>query len=214
MSRYCNIQATDLQGILETCNRHIKNILLTQYDAMEEEDEELLARDLFYCNMFRDTWNDLREDVLSIMNNKPKIIDSFRGEYDFLSNFYPCKINYNGNYYPTVEHAYQASKSLDESIRLEISKLETPGQAKRRGQKIEVSSNWNRIKIGIMRKMLEQKFSLGSDLHKKLKETGSSILIEGNNWGDTFWGMCNGEGKNYLGKILMAIRDNPLDEFN
>ena len=31
-------------------------------------------------------------------------------------------------------------------------------------------------------------------------------LVEGNYWGDTFWGICNGEGTNWLGILLMAER--------
>lgn len=43
-----------------------------------------------------------------------KSIDKFRGEYFFLSNFAPCKVTYKGKVFPTVEHAFQAAKCLDE----------------------------------------------------------------------------------------------------
>ena len=32
------------------------------------------------------------------------------------------------------------------------------------------------------------------------------VKIEGNTWNDTFWGVCNGQGQNWLGKILMLVR--------
>jgi hypothetical protein len=53
--------------------------------------------------------------------------------------------------------------------------------------------------------LLCQKFT-NSELRQKLLATEDAILIEGNTWGDTFWGVCKGVGKNHLGKILMAIR--------
>ncbi|WP_308694469.1 NADAR family protein [uncultured Veillonella sp.] len=41
----------------------------------------------------------------------------------------------------------------------------------------------------------------------KLLATRDRMLIEGNDWGDTFWGMVDGEGENNLGKILMRVRE-------
>ena len=42
--------------------------------------------------------------------------------------------------------------------------------------------------------------------HANLLATGKATLVEGNSWGDTFWGVCRGKGKNMLGKILMRVR--------
>mgnify|MGYP005981410963 CR=1 FL=1 len=36
------------------------------------------------------------------------IIDEFRGEYAFLSNFYSCPVTYNGESYLNSEAAFQA----------------------------------------------------------------------------------------------------------
>lgn len=63
--RYCDIRATSLQEILSTCDRHIKNIGLTQLDAIENQDET--DSDRFYCDMFRRSWQDLRDDVAAIL---------------------------------------------------------------------------------------------------------------------------------------------------
>jgi predicted NAD-dependent protein-ADP-ribosyltransferase YbiA (DUF1768 family) len=42
-----------------------------------------------------------------------------------------------------------------------------------------------------------------------LKRTAPCILIEGNNWGDTYWGVDVAKGGlNMLGKVLMHVRDN------
>jgi predicted NAD-dependent protein-ADP-ribosyltransferase YbiA (DUF1768 family) len=56
-----------------------------------------------------------------------------------------------------------------------------------------------------METLLRQKFA-HPELRAKLKETNDAELVEGNWWGDRFWGVCRGEGENHLGKLLMKIR--------
>lgn len=133
-------------------------------------------------------------------------INSFSGEFGFLSNFTPSEVMWMGVRYPTVEHAYQAAKSRDEVVRRSFAYLETPGKAKREGRKIEIRDDWESIKVNVMRTLLIQKFS-DPDLLAKLKATAPHELVEGNWWNDTFWGVCRGVGKNTLGKLLMEIRD-------
>ena len=135
----------------------------------------------------------------------PKI-DRFMGKYRFLSNFYSSPIRHEGINYPTVEHAYQAAKTLHNVVRKEIAEEETPGGAKRLGNQIQLRSDWEKIKVSIMRELIRQKFTKHAGLAKKLLDTGITKLIEGNTWGDTYWGVCNGVGNNKLGKILMGLR--------
>ena len=52
---------------------------------------------------------------------------------------------------------------------------------------------------------LRYKFS-NPDLKEKLLATGNEELVEGNWWGDQYWGICDGIGKNKLGKLLMKVR--------
>lgn len=136
-----------------------------------------------------------------------KKIESFSGDYRFLSNFWPAEVMFQNIKFPSVEHAYQAAKSKDGDVWLEFSTLPTAGVAKRFGRNIEIREDWNSIRLNVMFKLLEQKFA-----HPELKElllaTSGCELIEGNNWGDTFWGVCKGEGKNHLGRMLMSIRDS------
>ena len=128
---------------------------------------------------------------------------------EFLSNFYPCDIWMDGVKYPSVEHAFQAAKTLDPDERRNVASQPTPGKAKAAGRKVSLRPDWDGIKISVMRDLVSQKF-LGligpSQLLYRLQETGESVLIEGNNWGDTFWGV-DGHGFNHLGEILMDIRD-------
>lgn len=135
------------------------------------------------------------------------MISKFDGEYSFLSNFHPCTVNYEDINYPSVEHAYQAAKTLDFTHRNFIAKLKFPGQAKREGRLVELRTNWDHIKLGVMKELLHQKFS-DPELLANLKSTAPNQLVEGNTWGDTYWGVCNGKGKNHLGNLLMTIRDS------
>lgn len=142
-------------------------------------------------------------------------ITSFSGDYRFLSNFFvlPSWIEYDGYKWATTEQAYQAAKS-DFSMReinytLMCEDRVTPGEAKRMGQKLEMRPDWDQIKIAVMTKINEEKFEKNPDLMELLLATKDQELIEGNTWGDTFWGQCPiGKGSNYLGKILMGIRDS------
>ena len=138
---------------------------------------------------------------------KPTSITEFKGEYRFLSNFYPATVDYEGIRFPTVEHAFQAAKTLDKGERRRISKLGSAGEAKRAGRKVTLRRDWEKRKIEIMSDLVYQKFSNHSELREKLLDTGNAKLVEGNNWHDTFWGVdVVSGGENHLGKILMEVR--------
>jgi ribA/ribD-fused uncharacterized protein len=134
----------------------------------------------------------------------PDEINSFRGEYNFLSNFYLRGIVYGGMAYPALENAFQAQKTTDKELRMEFMFL-APGQAKRRGRKLDIRKDWDCIRNGVMLDLLRIKFS-DDELGVKLLATHPKNLVEGNTWGDEYWGVCNGSGKNMLGKLLMKVR--------
>lgn len=144
------------------------------------------------------------------LTTKHPVIDRFDGEFRFLSNFWTLgfviqladdpTVNY-----PTTEHAYQAAKTLDLSHRRDVLHL-TAGQAKRFGRKVVLRPDWEEVKVDIMLHLLRQKFHRRGALAQYLDQTGDAMLIEGNHWGDVFWGMCKGVGENHLGRLLMKIR--------
>lgn len=134
------------------------------------------------------------------------MIAEFNGQYRFLSNFYPCIVQYEGVQYPSVEHAYQAAKTLDTAAREVIRSCRKAGDAKRTGQGVVLRPDWEAVKIEVMRDLLWMKFS-NDALQELLLATGDEELIEGNWWGDRFWGVCKGVGENHLGKLLMEIRE-------
>lgn len=135
---------------------------------------------------------------------KHNTIMKFEGDYRWLSNFWPCDV-YG---WPTVEHAYQASKSTDLGERQLIMQCQTPGQAKRLGQKVNLRPDWNKIRIEVMGGLIQAKFSIVNGLLMQLLiDTGDYEIVEGNTWGDTFWGISNGLGENNLGKLIMFHRN-------
>ncbi len=134
-------------------------------------------------------------------------IDSFSGDYRFLSNFWPCKVRMpDGILYPSVEHAYQASKTDDRRLRFRVSRLSTAGEAKRFGRSLSLAPGGTTTRVDVMRTALRVKFS-NPTLLAMLISTRPANLVEGNHWGDTFWGVCGGVGQNQLGRLLMEIRD-------
>ena len=134
-----------------------------------------------------------------------KVIDSFRGKFHWLSNFYSCSVHYEGLTFSNSEAAFQAAKSLDMKERVKFVDL-AAGQSKRLGRRVELRPDWEDMKIDIMRQVLKSKFTQNPELGEKLIATGDAELIEGNNWNDRFWGVCRGVGQNHLGKLLMEVR--------
>ena len=133
------------------------------------------------------------------------MIGPFRDQYRFLSNFQRCPIVHDGIFYPSAEHAYVAAKTLDLDERIEISLLPGPGKAKAYGKIMKVRPDWNEVKFDLMKEIIRKKFH-NSELKEMLLATGNEELVEVNTWGDTVWGVCNGTGLNWLGKILMEVR--------
>lgn len=133
-------------------------------------------------------------------------IDNFAGQYNFLSNFYPNNITLvDCGVFPSVEHAYQAMKTNDPIEREQIRKAFTPARAKKLGREFKMRSDWEDIKDDVMLHCLRVKFN-DLRLAQRLRDTGDAELIEGNTWGDVYWGVCRNIGQNKLGKLLMQVR--------
>jgi ribA/ribD-fused uncharacterized protein len=136
-----------------------------------------------------------------------KIIDSFTlgSGYAFLSNFHPSTIWIGGKSYPSVEHAYQAHKTLNEDSREMIRNAKDPSIAKKLGRGVKMRPDWEVVREGLMRDFIRKKFE-SPFLADQLLKTGDSELVFGNTWNDRVWGVCRGTGSNLLGKILMEVR--------
>lgn len=145
------------------------------------------------------------------------MIDFFDGEYAFLSNFYNASCIFEEKLYPTVEHAFQAAKSLDHAERDWIAAAGSPGLAKRLGRRVNLRPDWEKVKFDVMEECLRSKFA-DSVLKQKLLATGDEELVEGNYWHDNTYGNCSCEkckdiiGRNMLGNILMKLRTEFMEE--
>ena len=131
-------------------------------------------------------------------------ISSFRGEYDFLSNMYPSPIIVKGIRLTCAESLFQMMKTKDPDERARFANI-SGIEARRLGRSIKLRPDWLEIRVDVMKWVIHQKFR-NPVLRQKLLDTGDNLLIEGNAWGDTFWGYC-WKGQNMLGKILMAERE-------
>ena len=134
----------------------------------------------------------------------------FRGEYDFLSNFYKCNVEYEGVIYSSVENAFQAAKTLDLIERRQFEDC-TAREAKKLGKTVKLRSDWENVKVKIMCNLVFQKFNNSEYLRTRLLIVQDKI-IEENFWHDNFWGICKcgrcTGGYNMLGNILQEVREH------
>lgn len=153
--------------------------------------------------------------------NRAGVIPAFNGQHRFLSNFWmQDEMQIFG--YPSVEHYYQAKKTQDQDIRQKIKEATDAKAAKFLAQRLihDIPLRWDRgQREKVMMRALCYKFGhkhpevLGYyRLGDALLATGSTFLLEGNQWHDNFWGACfcprcPGSGQNTLGEMLMFIRN-------
>jgi hypothetical protein len=148
-----------------------------------------------------------------------KEIRKFNGDFNWLSNFSPHHFrDEDGTLWRTVEHFYQAMKTADGIEQAKIWSALTPGQAKRMGQKVTMRNDWKYKNIEVMCDGVTWKFFQNKDIQKLLISTKDYKLTEGNTWHDNFWGDCecskckDKQGENWLGKILMMVREGFINE--
>ena len=180
--------------------KRIKNLVkqLNEYRHAYYNQDAPLVSDAEYDRLF-DELKELEEQTQ---------INEFRGDYAFLSNFYPAPVSYMGQTYANNEAAFQAQKTLSarEQRKFCIFRMHNPSDAKKLGRDLTLRPDWEKVKVRLMYEICMCKFMQNPELRDKLLATGESTLIEGNNWGDYFWGKVNNCGENQLGIILMDVR--------
>jgi len=139
------------------------------------------------------------------------MIDSFTGQYAFLSNFFQSPLVYMGMTWPTVEHLYQGLKAGN-SAAIGILDCKTPGEAKKYGRRIRLRPDWEMVKDQVMLYCIRMKF-MQPGFQENLLATWPNELVEGNQWHDNYWGKCycgrclaTGIHRNMLGRILTQVR--------
>lgn len=146
------------------------------------------------------------------------MINLFRGQYYFLSNYYECPVTYEGITYQNAEAAFQAQKVEAYEDKLRFKNL-NPAAAKALGRKVDLRFDWEIVKDRYMYEIVKTKFVQNQFLKEKLIKTAPHELIEGTTgWHDNIWGSCecpkckNIKSLNKLGKILMKVRQEFLNE--
>lgn len=143
-----------------------------------------------------------------------------RYNYGWMSNFYKCRIEYDGFLFSSSEAAWQAQKTLNLKKREEFQYM-SPGVSKREGRHVTLRSDWEDVKYDLMVDILKVKFAPDTKLAFYLKNSGNEEIMEDTTgWHDNIWGNCNCErcknivGKNLLGKALMEVRayNNKLND--
>lgn len=166
----------------------------------------------------------------------------FREDFHVFSNFYLLRKPYyvtvhdpetgesDGIWYASSEQAYMAAKTLNIEIRRLISQM-TAAEAKKYCRSEEFKQRYQRpdfwdidngyqrymhgvsdeLCVHFMRDIVWQKFA-DPQLRKILLDTGDAHIMEGNTWGDDFWGKVVNRsghlvGKNKLGGLLMDLRN-------
>jgi ribA/ribD-fused uncharacterized protein len=141
---------------------------------------------------------------VSLADHSLPPIDDFAGDHDWLSNFYPSPVEFEGALYVTVENAFQAAKTHDQKARALLRDC-GPDEAKMRGRHVPLRDDWEDIKLGILDGLLREKFAIPA-LRRRLLATGRRPIVNRNVFGDDFWGVCRGRGRNALGEAIMRLR--------
>lgn len=148
-------------------------------------------------------------EIMSVNGKFPwnSITDFHEEQYRFLSNFYEARVEYGGLVYGSNEAAFQAQKCMTEEEKVQFTAF-GPGKSKGVGRRVQLRPDWESVKVGLMEEIVRAKFTQHPELAALLLATGDKVLVEGNHWGDTCWGVDTrtGQGKNHLGKILMKVR--------
>jgi len=151
------------------------------------------------------TQNHISQSMFQIIK-RTGIIESFKTKgNNWLSNFYPVEIEFQGKKYASVEHAYMSAKSNNPAWKHKCQDRNiSPGKIKRLSRDITLIDGWHDKKLDVMKVLINRKFN-NPQLKEKLLSTGHAHIQEGNTWNDKYWGIClkTGEGENNLGKLIM-----------
>lgn len=147
------------------------------------------------------------------------MIEFLKDKYLFLDNFYNCEVTYEGLTYRNSEAAFQASKTLNKEDRKRFCSM-SPSQAKFQGSQVDLRPDWEEVKYQVMYDIVYAKFTQNKDLKRKLLQTEDEFIIEKNYHHDNIWGDCqcdrciDKKGTNWLGEILMKVREGLRNETN
>ena len=133
----------------------------------------------------------------------------YEHEFYVFSNFSSFQLEWKGEVWMTSEHAYHSEKFEDPEILNQLRRTRSAHDAMKLAyaNRDKYRSNWDEIKLNVMKDILRAKVAQHPYVKKKLLETGDKELIE-DSWRDSYWGWGpNKDGENHMGKLWMEIRD-------
>lgn len=133
----------------------------------------------------------------------------YEHEFYVFSNFSSFQLEWKGEVWMTSEHAYHSEKFEDPEILNQLRRTRSAHDAMKLAyaNRDKYRSNWDEIKLNVMKDILRAKVAQHPYVKKKLLETGGKELIE-DSWRDSYWGWGpNKDGENHMGKLWMEIRD-------
>ena len=132
--------------------------------------------------------------------------------YGAFSNLFRRPIEFEGEAFPTAEHAYQAGKARKPEVKAWLMAAPSPALLAMAAHGLyywDVSEGWSKKKFDRMRGVLHAKFEQHDDLRTLLLSTGTRRLVESatvDSPVNRLWGEVNGVGQNMLGILLMEVR--------
>lgn len=159
---------------------------------------------IHYCN-FNNGDKTMAEDLCFYRANEQP--------YGAFSNLYRREFAFEGEVYPTAEHAYQAGKARKPEVREWLMSAPSPALLAMAAHGLyywDIAPGWSKNKFDRMKRILRTKFSTFDDLRELLLGTGDRRLVETattDSQVNRLWGEVNGQGKNMLGVLLMEVRD-------
>jgi N-glycosidase YbiA len=129
--------------------------------------------------------------------------------YGAFSNFAKYSFEADGKYWPTSEHYFQAQKfsgTVHEEVIRQASSARHAAEIGR-DPKLPLRSDWQVVKLEVMRTALRYTFASHRALVELLVATGDEEIIE-QTTDDYYWGCgSDSSGVNMLGRLLMELRE-------
>lgn len=132
--------------------------------------------------------------------------------YGAFSNLFRREFQFEGELFPTAEHAYQAGKARKPEVRAWLMAAPSPALLAMAAHGLyywDISPGWSTKKFDRMKEILRAKYSQHEDLKELLLATGDARLVESatvDSAVNRLWGEVNGVGQNKLGQLLMEVR--------
>lgn len=140
--------------------------------------------------------------------------------YGVFSNLYRSEMEFEGYWFSTAEHAYQAGKPRKPEVREWLMAAPSPSLLAMAAHGLlswDIAPGWSKGRYARMRAVVEAKFRQNAALQSVLFSTGDARLVEAgtvDNEVNRRWGEVNGEGSNWLGLILMEVRASLATEID